>query len=335
MALQEAIRSPVGISNVVYDEGKGKSQPCLRVESKDGIRQIPVYSVRDPSQHESIAKCMASGSVVAFEVGVMGIMIAINDPRDPRDGRDNWKKFWEVKKGRGQVDKVPMLMLPKYDYTIVDFDKLHPDYRYLKDPQERHKFFGSLPLHVILPFRESVKNVNRNAFVTTSEESKKKPADQHVQVSTICIYFQGGDKVWEDIAEKAKHYNPYVHFGISSLNDHGEHSPYDFDELIEYVKRKQRVDFEFVVRDPIVAKHKIRSSMTQVRLPLKDETPEIRIIRKGPVSAEMIAELTGHPVRILESAKFAGRGYPEDVPLGENVLGYIKEANNFTQQRKK
>lgn len=309
---------------ITHHEDKEAIYPFLRIESPQEVRQVPVYSVREPFHYSAIAKAIASGAVIAFEVGVMGIMIAVEDPRT---GKDNWKKFWEVKRGRASQDKVPMMMLPKDQYKVVDFNKLHKDFQYLRDPQKRHEFFGSLPFHTILPFKESVRHINRDAFVTTSEDSKKKPADQYVPSSTICIYFQGGDKVWVNIAERVKHYNPYVQLGISSLNDHGEQSPYTFEELVGYVNKKQRIDFDYVVRDPIAARAQIKSSHTQIRLPLEGEPAEILVVRKGPVSAETISKHTGHPVRVLASAKFASRGYPENVSLDGRVLEYLKEAN--------
>lgn len=307
------------ILSVVYDEGKGKPHPFLRINSKEGLRVIPVYSVREPSHQEKIAQCMTSGDVVVFEAaGVMGFMVAVNC--DQSKGDDNWKKFWEVKRGRSSTDKVPIMMLPEDQYKIVDFDKLHSEYRYLKDPERRKSFFGALPFHTILPLKDDAKEINRDVFVTQAGGPNKQ--------ATICLYFQGGDRVWRDIAELTRSVNSGVHLGISSFNDHGEPPPYDFDELLTYIVIKQRMDFGFVVRDPIAAKHGIRSSHTQIRLPLIGEQPYIIVVRKGPVSADTISKHTGHTVKISENAKFASRGEPEDVDLGKRVSQYLKEANS-------
>lgn len=309
------------ILSVAYDEGKGEPHPSLRIQSKEGLRIIPVYSVRESSHQQKIARCMTSGDVVVFEAaGVMGFMVAVNCDQSKKD--NNWEKFWEVKRGRISTDKVPIMMLPEDQDKIVDFDELHSDYSDLKDPKKRQKFFGTLPFHAILPLRDDVKDINREAFVTEAGGSNKKP--------TVCLYFQGGDRVWENIAQLTKSINPdvQVHLGISSFNDHGEPPPYDFDELLTYIVVKQRMDFEFVVRDPIAARHGIRSSHTQIRLPLIGEQPHIIVVRKGPVSADTISKYTGYTVKISENAKFASRGDPEHVGLDDRVLAYLKEANS-------
>lgn len=313
---------------VRLDENKGGHSPLLNIESEEGIkREIPVYSVREPLHHKMIARSAISGKVVLFEVGVIGFMIAVsNDPA--KDG--NSEKFWELKRGRDRADKVPIMMLPEDQDKIVDFDKLHPDYHYLKDPKNRQKFFGTFPIHTILPLREEIMDINRDVFVTTLEDTIGKPADQFVSVPTVCVYSQGGDKTWETITKLASSLDPNVYLGISSFNDHGEHSPYDFGDLIEYVQRKQRVDFDYVVRDPIVAKYNIRSSMTQIRLPLKGETPEIRIVRKGPVGIDMLRQhARPHSVMELASAEFASNGHPGGIPIADGrINAYLAEANS-------
>ena len=315
---------------VKYDE-KGPGYGLLKVESSEGFRKIPVFSIRNPDQHRVIAESISSGAPVAFEVGVIGILIAVEDSRA---GNDNYERFWKIKRGRASQDKVPIMLPPRHQWGIVDFDKLHPDFRYLKDRKHRENFYGQLPLHVIWPFKETASSVNHKAFITTGEDYKSKPEDQRVDISTVCVYFQD-DKDWRNVAEFAKRFNPHVFFGISSFNDHGEQPPFDFEELIQYVMLKQRVDFDYVIRDQIVARANIRSSHTQIRPPLWYESPEIRVVRRGPVSADAISKHTGHPVKVLESARLASRGHPESVDLDQNVFKYINDANFHIQQRKK
>lgn len=309
------------ILGVKYVETEGALHPFLKIELKNGekSKKIPVYSVRESSHRELIAQCMTSGEIVVFEAaGVMGCMVAVN--RNPTERDDSWAKLTRVKKGRSKQDKVPIMMLPEDQEEIVDFDRLHPNYRYLEDSEKRKNFFGTLPFHAILPLRADVRDINHDVFVTQARDSNK-PA-------TVCIYFQGGDKAWRDIGESIKSINPGVHLGISSFNDHGEQPPYDSNELLTHILLKQRVDFESIVRDPIAAKYDIKSSHTQIRLPLTDEQPHIIVVRKGPVSADTISKYTGHPVKILEYAKFASRGHPEHVNLDERVLHYLTEANS-------
>jgi len=316
---------------VKYDESV-PGYGLLKVESSEEFRQIPVYSIRNPDHHKLIAKSISSGAPGAFEAaGVIGILIAV---KDSRAGDDSYEQFWKIKRGRQSQDKVPMMLPPRHQWSIVDFDELHPDFRYLKDSKNREKFYGQLPLHVIWPFKETASNVNRKAFVTTKEDYDNKPEDQRVGVSTVCIYFQD-DEDWRRVAEFGKRFNPHVFFGISSFNDHGEQPPFDFEELMQYVRLKQRVDFDYVIRDSIATNANIKSSHTQIRPPLWYESPEIRVVRRGPVSAETISAHTGHPVITLKSARLASRGHPEDVNLDPNVFKYINDANLHIQQRKK
>jgi len=320
--------------NAQLREGKDMPYPLLHIESERGIREIPVFSVRNTDHHRLIAEHIVSGDVGVFGVGVIGILKAI--PRDSVNESEGKKTFWEIKKGRKLEDKVPMMMLPEHHSKIVDYDKVHPDFAYLKDPEKRRKFYGTIPFHTILPLAEGAK-INKSVFVTTFEDSKKKPLDQQSSIPTVCVFFSGGDKAWESIAQLAYSINPDVHLGISSLNDHGEHSPYDFDELKEYINKKKEADFDFVVDDPIVAKYKIRSSMTIIRLPQVGESPEITIVRKGSIGTDTLRRHMedmkdgGHLIRELASAKFASHGHPEDVRLkglDDKVIQYLREINS-------
>jgi len=305
----------------------------LIVGSHEGLRRIPVYSIRNSKSHPDISRAIASGKPIAFEVGVIGILIAVSASAD--EGNDNGSKFWTIKKGRSPNDRVPMMLRPKDHPKVVDYNKLHPDFRYLADDKEaRERFYGNLPLHTILPVRTDTETINRQVFVTTPTDLQGKPTDQYVPCPTVCLYFQD-DEDWMNIAEQAHQLNPNVMFGITSFNDHGQPSPFNFNELLEYVQRRGKVDFEAVVRDPIVEKADIRSSHTQIRLPLEGEAPEILIVRKGPVSADAIRETTGHPVRVLESAKLAGRGHPDDVDLYSRVVSYLEAAKVNISIRKK
>ncbi|MDP2586111.1 MAG: hypothetical protein Q8P29_04500 [Candidatus Levybacteria bacterium] len=316
------------------EENRGGPYPFLRVESQEGPREVPVLSVRNSDHHRLIAEHIVSGSTGVFEVGVIGVLKAI--PSDSAINNGGEKVFWEIKRGRKLEDKVPMMMLPEHHDKVIDYDKIHPDFAYLKDSGKRRKFYGTIPFHAILPLADGA-IINQNVFVTTPEDSKKKPLDQQVSNSTVCVFFSGGDKAWNNIAQLANTINPNVHLGISSLNDHEEQSPYDFKELIDYVNKKQRIDFNFIVEDPIVAKYQIKSSMTIIRLPQVGEPPEIVIIRKGSIGADTLRRHMGnmrnggHLVRELASAKFASHGHSEEVRgkgLDDRVLGYLSEVNS-------
>ena len=314
--------------DVKLNENKGGFCPFLSVESTEGVRKIPIFSIRNPKHRAPIARSIVSGHVGVLEAGVMGVLIAV--PNNPSVDNYVGKKFWEVKRGRGSSDKVPVMMLPENHDEIVDYSKIHPDFAYLKYPEKRHEFFGKYPFHTILPVLSDV-ILNRDVFVTTPEDSQKKPQDQWVSEPTVCIFFPGGDGAWENVAKIARDINPDVHLGVSSLNDHGEQPPYNLDQLVSFINRKQRVDFDFIIQDPISRAAQIKSSHTQIRLPFKSEAPEIIIIRDGSVSPGKISEHTGHPVKILESVRFASHGHPENIRLkglDDRINQYLKEANS-------
>jgi hypothetical protein len=314
---------------VEFDESKNKRYPFLNVKSAEGIKRIPVLSVRNPNHHIQIAEWIASGHVGALEAGVIGVLIAV--PDDPLVNDHNSKKFWEVKRGRGVLDKVPMMMSPEQHDNVVDYSKIHPDFKFLKDLGKRREFFGKYPFHTILPVA-SYAMIDKDVFITTPEDSQKKSSDpeQWISEPTVCVFFPGGDSAWRNISGLTSYINPDSHVGVSSLNDHGEKSPFDLDELINYVNNKQRVDFDFLIQDPVARSAEIRSSHTQIRLPLEDEPAEILVIRKGSVSTNMLREhFGGYPIRELKSAKFASHGHSEKIRnkgLDDRVLNYLKKA---------
>lgn len=305
----------------IFSEGGNLSRNGSSLEIENGTKRIPVFSVREKSHHQAVAEAMVSGDVVAFEVGVIGLMVAINDARR---GESEWKTFWKVKKGRAPDDKVPFMMLPEDQDHVVDLDRVHEDFHFLKNPEARKKFFGKLPLHTILPLREDNETLNRKAFVTTPEETMKKPPDQRLFLSTVCVFWPGGDMDWRNIAELAKKINPNVFLGITSFNEHGKPSPWNFDELVTHIKDGFDKELDHIVRDPLISRADIRSSHTQIRIPLRGESSEILVVRKGPVSPEMLREFTGFPVRTLESARLASRGHPADVSLDERLLKHLQ-----------
>lgn len=296
-----------------------------------GEKSVPILSIRNPEDHHRIGETIASGVPVAFEVGVIGVLLAVNDPYTPLP--DNWKAFWEIKRGRQSTDKVPMYMPPEHQWKIVDFEKLHPEFRKLKSMPEREKLYGNLPLHIIMPFKEKAKDVNTKVFVTYPEDAKNKPQDMQVPVPTVCLFFQE-DRDWRYVAEHAMKVNPFAYYGVTSFNDHGEPSPWTLDDLADYtVKKGILPPYDAIVEDPIFRMANIMSSHTQVRLPLVGEDPTIKIVRMGPVSGEMIEKQTGYKTEVLPSAKFAASGHPEGTDLSENVYSYIKQANNFIASR--
>ncbi len=329
-ALAEQLPSPE--IPLTVEHRRGAFASSLHVSSPElGEKNIPILSIRNPYHHKEIAHAIAGGAPVAFEVGVIGVLLAVNDPYTPLP--DNWRTFWEIKRGRKTEDKVPMYMPPEHQWKIVDYDKLHPEFQKLRKLSEREKLYGNLPLHVIMPFKESAKDVNTNVFVTYPEDAKSKPQDMQVPVPTVCIFFQE-DRDWRKVSEHAMKLNPFAYYGVTSFNDHGEPSPWTLQDLVPYTQKKGIIPpYDLVVEDHIFRSADIKSSHTQVRLPLLHEEPTIKIIRRGPVTPEMIEAQTGFRTEILPSAKFAASGHPEGTDLSQNVYSYINEANAFISLR--
>lgn len=325
------------------------------------LKSVPVYNVRDPRHHEKIARAIASGDPGAFDVGIIGILIAVEDPRgnlllkreqakqreESEKGNSdddlipNEEKFWRIKVGRPSSAKVPFMATPRIIPDYVDFDKLHPEFRHLKDRQARERLYKH-PLHVIWPVNDNPK-IHRGAFVTTAQDSKngnpEKP-DRWVSEDTVCIFVPGTDPDWRFIGERAGMYNPHALFGVTSFNLHGELPPFNDEELVSYLERRgpKDLEFEFFVHDPIAKASGLKSSHTQVRLPLVGEEPEIVVVRRGPVAADDIRRWTGYPTRVLESAalaKPASRAASEDADLFPNIECWMREAQLNAQQRDK
>jgi hypothetical protein len=264
--------------------------------------------VRNHRHHELIARWIVSGHVGILEAGVMGMLKAVHG--DPIVDKYDGKEFWDNKVGRGKSDKVPIMMPPEHHSKVVDFSKLHPDFAFLTDLEKRREFFGRYPFHTILPVIDGAR-INWDVFVTTHEDYKNKPFDQQVSEPTVCIFFPGGDSAWKEIAALAE--SELFEIGVTSYNDHNEISPFDLDEFVSYVNRKQKVGFDFIIQDPVARGAQIRSSHTQIRLPLKGEPPEILVIRKGSVSTDRLRAHIGYSIRELGSAKFATHGHDPEI----------------------
>lgn len=328
MIAERKVRADIqfGASGVAeYRDNSG--QAYIKARVLEGEKEIPVYSIRNRDHHESIARLIASGKPVAFNVHVIGVLIAVQDPR----GRsDNWREFWRIKNGREPQDKVPFMMLPRHQYRVVDFEKVHQYFRYLKNPDKRREFYGRLPLHVIYPVKQNAAFIHQNAFITTFEDTLKKPEDQRVAVPTICVFSQA-DSDWEHVAERAARLNHHALFGVTSFNDHGEQPPFNKAQFMDYIGGKGVLDVEGFVDDEFANG---ASSHTQIRLPLVGERPELVVVRRGLISADLIKAQTGHEVRVLESAKVASRGHPPEANLDNLFFGFIQDVDRHERLRK-
>ena len=326
------------------DRATGEIQPHLILPTREragflGIKNniIPVFSVRIPEQHYQIAQATSSKKPVAFEApGVFGILLAVENSRELNT---NGHQFWTLKQGRERADKVPFMLPPRDLPRIIDLNKVHPDYHHLRNAKDREQFWGNLPFHLIGPVIDNIPVVRPEVFITTPEDSQKKPPDQYVPVSTVCAYFQN-DEDWDNIARLSNRFTHRSLFGITSFNDNGEQPPFNIHELAQYMNLKTQngsttfLDIEAIVIDEAAEKTNIRSSQTQVRLPLPFESPELIIIRQGPVSPRMLSEQTGHPVKVLNSAKTASRGHPDNHDLTSYLIEFLDYSQRMIANRK-
>ena len=77
------------------------SQPsnnrALTIATATGRHSVPVYSVRNPGDHELAARALAAGKVAAFYVGLYGIGKAV---RPAWTWHDDAETYWRIKEGR-------------------------------------------------------------------------------------------------------------------------------------------------------------------------------------------------------------------------------------------
>lgn len=352
MALQVEVDSRRH-SRVPTDDSNRKLE--LLSSRGEVLKSVPVYNVRNPDHHDQIARAIASGDPGAFDVGIIGILIAVEDPRGrlllEREKRKleeesdfsmelvpNDAKFWRIKEGRPSSAKVPFMVTPRMIPNFVDFDKLHPAFHHLRDREARERLY-SHPMHVIWPVNDNPK-IHRGAFVTTAEDSEKKPEDQRVRFDTVCIFVPGSDPDWRYIGERAGQYNPHAIFGVTSFNLHGELPPFNDDELLAYLEKRgpKDLEFDFFVHDPIAKGSGLKSSHTQVRLPMWGEPPELVLVRKGPVGPEDITAWTGYKVRVpasVASSKPASRAAADDENLFPRMQKWMRDAHLHARERTK
>lgn len=302
-----------------------RSMPWLMdVKIGDQRKRVPVYHCREDLHKEAIAKHFADSEVcVAFGVGNYGVAILLDDPRRTKHP-DAWKGFSRIKPDREPFDKVPIFISPKDFHQVVDFDAMHPEFaRLLRDRDWREKLWrDGVSFHIVVPVPADAHYIHP-ILITTPQDLKKagKPAEQLVNVNTASI-FRWHDPDWLEIADIITRYNPFGTAGISSFNEHGEQSVYIFDEAVEWVIKKKRCPFDFVVRDEVGESVGVRSSHPQIRVPLRGESPEWIGLRHGAISFEGWLRAINSPfgIRVLPTAKVASRATTPDTNLDDLVF---------------
>ncbi|MDP3982984.1 MAG: hypothetical protein Q8Q65_02825 [bacterium] len=309
--------------DIKYPEGR--AGPWIMDVNIDGFRKkIPVYHCREDSQKERIARHFARGDLcVAFGVGNYGTAVLLDDPR--RMVNPNaWKGFFNLKPTRELHDKVPIFIPPKDFHKVVDFDAMHPEFaKFLRDREQREKLWrDGVVFHLVAPVPDNAHYIHPILITTTDDLIKaNKPPEQMVPKNTASVFWWH-DPDWEDIVDMVTRYNPFGKAGISSFNDHREQPAYTFEEVVEFVLKKKRSPFDFVVRDEVGESVGVKSSHPQFRIPLRGEPPEWIVIRHGSISIDGWLKATNSPfgARVLSTATVAARATSPDINLDELVF---------------
>jgi hypothetical protein len=276
----------------------------------DGPR-VPVYSLRDPRHRGAIVRALAAGQAAAFYLGLFTIIKAL---RPLEEGGDTGDLFWQVKPDRPRWSKLPLIIRPEDALPLIDFDLVHPDLWRLSLRDHFAGLWGShgAPLHIIAPLRRPLPDLHP-AFQTLPEDLREQAAaeagaaDRLLPCATASFFWMP-DPAWDDLVDLLYRFSPPRTFlGGTSFNDHAQHPPYTYDELVAHVCRRGTFDVDLVITDELFEQAGVFSSHTMVRLPLVGESPELVVVRHGSITPERLAAGTGYPVRVLGSVKAASR----------------------------
>jgi hypothetical protein len=223
-------------------------------------------------------------------------------------------RFWVIKPGRPATAKLPIFTTPRDGLNLIDFRLVHPRFRHLEQREHFERIWDNIPapFHVVCPLRQPLPFFPQACQTTPAdlaEQARDNPllADRLVPCTTAA-FFYFADPAWMGLIDMFRLYGrSRVFFAGSSFNDHGEAPPYTFEELLDFVRDKQRFQFHMVVTDELYEACGAFSSHTQVRLPMPHEPPALVMIRKGSVSPEWLAAATGYVVRPLDSMTTASR----------------------------
>ena len=282
----------------------------LALRTHDGTRAIPVYSIRDRAHVEAIAQAMSERRMAAFYGGLYGVIKGIRRPAD--DHPDDAEVYWQIKPDRPRSSKLPMFIRPADAMPLVDFEALHPEFRHLSDRARFEALWASHggPVHFIVPLRDQLPELHP-AFQTSTEgilRAAKGEAGSRAPARVTASLMWMADAAWEGLAARLDALSDEpTYYGVSSFNDHGEHPPYTYAELVAFLDRKSDLPVDLIVNDEIFEASGAFSSHTQVRLPLVGEAAELILVRRGGMSPAWLTECTGYPVRSLEDAPQATR----------------------------
>lgn len=254
-------------------------------------RSIPVYDFRNLDHQQEIAHSLASEGKVAMFAGVWGIFKGIKQ-------NTRREEFFQIAKpGRPTEAKIPALMRPEDSVTLIDWSKVHPDFRFLSKLWEFEKLWKLHPgyLHIIAPVRPTLYSFP-GIFQTSPEEFKKRyPNAESVPYITASFLFREDPYLRHLATLVGRFSHTRIFVGASTLNPHKKEPPYSFEELKKsLINREIPVEaIDLIVEDELYADFDAFGSHSQMVIPLLGEKPVFRMIRQGSLGIERFSQLTG------------------------------------------
>lgn len=325
-------KSPTLVGAVHFPRVEKPSGPLEYLELSGTGRRIPVYDIRSVENHEAIAEQIADGAQMALFGGVWGGFKGV------KRGAQNEGFFTRVKPGRPKEAKVAMMIPPSDAIQLVDWPSVHPEFQHLGDHERFRDLWSTNEayLHVIAPIRPSLRTLPE-IFETTPEDFRSRyPNLDPLNVSTACFFWREDPYLrhFATLVKRLSH--AAVHIGVSSLNRHKERPPYLYEELVDQIRdgRTDPATIHLIVRDSIYERYEAFGSHTQLRLPLRGETPALKVIRIGTLSPKGFEDKTGLPTEIMSGAEDVRKnpGLNVDDQL-QDMSGEIKES--WRRQRTK
>lgn len=286
-------------TEMAITEAEVQQQEVRRENTKHGVRLEPLFarengswqvaqvaSLRNPRHRNFVVAQVVADRPIAFHGwGVSGVAKRV-------DVLSEHHAFWLYKEGRPTGAKIPLLEPPQYAVSHIDWEQVHPDFRYLECPHKLRELWEDVvPFHIIFPYRQDTMSLS-DAVITPAFDPDVAP---NTPVPTICVFWVE-DPALKQFIKTVKHLDGHAQIGVSSLNDSKEAPPYNTPDLVEYLKRKKIEFYRVIVEDPLLEALPIASSHSQFVIPLKGEEPVWRTKRKGSLSPEAFSGLTGFDI---------------------------------------
>lgn len=287
------------VSNERHHDVESADLDLLYVEEID--KKIPVFNLRNLNAHASIGRMIANQSQMALFGGVWGGFKGV------KRATVNESFFQRVKPGRPKEAKIAMMAEPSDSLQFIDWSKVHPRFRYFRDYWEYKKLWESHGafLHIIAPLKQTFRCLP-DIFETTPEDFKSRyPQQKAINVSTACFIWREDPYLKHLVSWVKRSSHTDVFVGVSTLNRHGEEPPYSYQEFVDQIKdgRTDPKDIDLVVRDSIYENSPALGSHTQLRFPLVDEEPTLKVVRIGSLSPDGFTQATGLECEILPGIK--------------------------------